>query len=785
MAGAALAVALVAAGMLIVADGDAANDTRALGTYSRHKAAVRALAVAADGTLAASGDAQGEVRIWDAKTREDRQAIGRASSAVSALAISANATLLAGGDLAGKIRLWELPSGREKRTITAHRGPVRGLALHPAQTHLVSVGRDGRVILWDLSTGDAVKQATLAAAQANALAIMPDGRRFVTGDTTGNLTVWTTAAVEPLFRIQAHQGPVLAVAISTSDPRVLSTGEDGVVRSWDLEAKRQIDTYQAPDHGQQLSVCYSPGSTRALSTGADNLAHLWSLDSHEPLEKFGGHTAAVTCGAFFPSGAVAMTGSDDGTIRIWQLPPPSTLEAKRIEEMQEAQRRLAEKLARFARQMELARQLIERQKPTEAQAELQAAKLQVERDSLEFATADKALGTLSATTDKLTRFADLCRAGKAALDEEKFADALRQFDLARQIELDAKHADEHRKAEDGYELARKLGQLETALAGLKVLDQTLDFAERLPVPCPLGAGTDFAVLLTSRDPPIALGTTPLAWKIEVETPEAINDESVALRLQLVHLATEDIVGDVRHPFSSGSRRQVFTGQAAPRGVWKSGFYELRSSIETPKRKIPRDPTRVEIGTMHWEQAALEIEPEALQQAGYVIDSGIKLERGDAIAVRAEGTVAPAPVQFYRELSLDRKIAQPVAAGPEGLPWADETLRVSRYRPVDTKSNFAALIVRIGPTGTWTAYKASQGAVPSPTAGMVQLSINSLLPRDWSPTFMAKKTTTAAERSYWAAASGAFTVKVRRGRFDFRESLNGFQRAALLTKFKND
>jgi WD40 repeat protein len=46
---------------------------------------------------------------------------------------------------------------------------------------------------------------------------------------------------------------------------------------------------------------------------------LWDLDNGEPIEHFIGHNAVVRAVAFSPDGHSVLSGSNDGTMRLWRI----------------------------------------------------------------------------------------------------------------------------------------------------------------------------------------------------------------------------------------------------------------------------------------------------------------------------------------------------------------------------------------------------------------------------------------------------------------------------------
>jgi WD40 repeat protein len=88
---------------------------------------------------------------------------------------------------------------------------------------------------------------------------------------------------------------------------------------WDVEKGEQLRTFKSPDspsagHG----VAFSPDGRRFVS-GGDAVVSLWDFETGMELKQFVGHTGNVWCVAFSSDGNRVLSGSQDGTLRIWSV----------------------------------------------------------------------------------------------------------------------------------------------------------------------------------------------------------------------------------------------------------------------------------------------------------------------------------------------------------------------------------------------------------------------------------------------------------------------------------
>jgi WD40 repeat protein len=122
----------------------------------------------------------------------------------------------------------------------------------------------------------------------------------------------------------------MAVFFPAEPNQVLTAGTDPKLRWWDAESGKELDTLSLPYRGTQgLAVALSPDERFALvgSFGQGRShwnVYLWDLDDRVLIRTFKGHGnffrgGAVTSVAFSPDGRFAVSGSNDGTARVWEV----------------------------------------------------------------------------------------------------------------------------------------------------------------------------------------------------------------------------------------------------------------------------------------------------------------------------------------------------------------------------------------------------------------------------------------------------------------------------------
>lgn len=138
------------------------------------------------------------------------------------------------------------------------------------------------------------------------------------GDDSGLLWKVEEAALVPAARLSGHSDSVVACGISATNKHYGATGSyDGTVRIHSHDGTL-LHVLEGPAADIEW-LCWHDKGDVILAGSADNTTWMWSVTDTQAacMQVFAGHEEAVTCGLFAMQGKLAVTGSADQSVKVW------------------------------------------------------------------------------------------------------------------------------------------------------------------------------------------------------------------------------------------------------------------------------------------------------------------------------------------------------------------------------------------------------------------------------------------------------------------------------------
>lgn len=327
-----------------------------LKTFSKaHESVISVLAIDSTSTLAASGGAEGAVKVWDLRSFVLTHRLRGHGGIVNSLAFwsklgDPNWKLASGSDDT-TVRVWDLTTGKCAYSLTNHVASVRGVVWTSNGSVLLSAGRDrivslwsgkdlqhtlnveaevesiglilGKYIwtaspafvkLWDLS-GDVVSQWSLPHDEAEITTVYTVGENLFSILSDQTIVVLSGETLEPVQYLTTNHSEVidlqpvdqgLALATNSQDIRIANIN-------------KPLEFLPLVGHSD-IVIAIDVLGPWLISASKDKTARLWDTRTSECKAVFSGHTGAIGAVALSRSGSLpkfVLTGSEDLTIKRW------------------------------------------------------------------------------------------------------------------------------------------------------------------------------------------------------------------------------------------------------------------------------------------------------------------------------------------------------------------------------------------------------------------------------------------------------------------------------------
>jgi len=287
-------------------------------TFRGHNGLVNSVAYAPDGRSVASAGVDGAIYGWSVAGNEAPRALLGHSGSVVSIAISPDGAQIASGGIDGTVRLWNTAGGGSLATASVTADSADAVAFSPDGDSVVAGYDSGIVRIWDTATHQSVLSFRAHDAGICSLDWSPDGSWIVTGGYDETARIWDALTGELHVSLLEHTDCVSAVAFTPDNRQVVTGSWDLTVRLWDAETGESLATLPHEGTVDDISV-----SHRGLIASATYLGlNIWRQASAECIARLRGHELGFNCVAFDATGHRLASGSEDGTVKLWNLDRP-------------------------------------------------------------------------------------------------------------------------------------------------------------------------------------------------------------------------------------------------------------------------------------------------------------------------------------------------------------------------------------------------------------------------------------------------------------------------------
>ncbi|XP_060073823.1 protein FAN-like [Ylistrum balloti] len=287
--------------------------------YTLHKDGVSDVKLSSDGKNIFSVSQDSLLKMYSLEDQRQLRSINISTMALSSCQLMPDDKTIIVGSWDNNVYFYSIEFGRVLDTLCAHDDAVSNILW--SSNKLLTASWDSTVKIWKFIPPSASTPFTVAEyagqldhdAGVNCQSTDEGLSLLVTGTIEGHINVWSISSGYQIASLEVHNGKVNDVTLSPDCRRILSCGDDNILRVLDLETGTEI----LVRHLQTQCMCFKWIGGLLLTGEASGSIQLWDMDKGQIISTLPAHTDAVTC-LDLKNKSLLMAGQDK-TVSMWKI----------------------------------------------------------------------------------------------------------------------------------------------------------------------------------------------------------------------------------------------------------------------------------------------------------------------------------------------------------------------------------------------------------------------------------------------------------------------------------
>lgn len=199
--------------------------------------------------------------------------------------------------------------------LSGRKKDINVVSFSPDRRYLAAAA-EGGVQVWNVADGKVRLGLSPEGPGIQTVTFSPNGRQLLTGGRDGTAVLWDAETGRPILTFPGHTKTVRTLAFNITGSQIATGSADKMAIIWDSVSGNLVRKF-GPQADVVNRVAFSPDG-RYLATASGFEVNVWDALSGRRLQTLAGQLGTITAVQFLPPyGKKVITGSLDGSIRIW------------------------------------------------------------------------------------------------------------------------------------------------------------------------------------------------------------------------------------------------------------------------------------------------------------------------------------------------------------------------------------------------------------------------------------------------------------------------------------
>jgi WD40 repeat protein len=190
-------------------------------------------------------------------------------------------------------------------------------------SHYMALQTDENIIeIIHIETGVIQKTFSGGRDGSVSLAFSPDGTLLAVGGWDGFVLLVDVETTDTRHRLPTDEYGVQAIAFSPDGQLIAGNSTDGTIIVWDVNTGDSVITMTSDTGDSISSIAFSPNGEIIASGDVEGVLSLWDAETGLLLYQIEEHRSDIMSMTFNADGSQLVTGSYDGTMRVWGINNP-------------------------------------------------------------------------------------------------------------------------------------------------------------------------------------------------------------------------------------------------------------------------------------------------------------------------------------------------------------------------------------------------------------------------------------------------------------------------------